>query len=281
MSWRQVLVPTYDAADQRNLQDMIGAVMDNRADLDGIRQSARRVLATADMNKLGDSEVHRAMFATDKETIGVVDYLLDGDVAAFHDGVQHPAREALKMYGETDLKGDGSLLSLMVYQEVLHALAGGAFALAKEAARCCLTRNESSPYRVHPFDKKFAFALFSIVCAFPKEEQTRLVGDLITEVEKPGSKSFIGYGDAFAAILDRDVGRTTQALSAIAKGQVKLARKGGLFDNVINRAICIWGIGVANLARALGMDVSGSPPLIPDELLISVEPAQRSFCAGP
>ena len=42
-------------------------------------------------------------------------------------------------------------------------------------------------------------------------------------------------------------------------------KRGGVFKDTEDEALCVWGVGVANLVRHRGLLVDALPPLIPQE----------------
>ena len=60
-----------------------------------------------------------------------------------------------------------------------------------------------------------------------------------------------------------------QGMKAIIEGHKKLSKGRGVFANTNHEWLCLWGIGIANLARTYGLNVDPIPPLIPADLLLN------------
>ena len=52
------------------------------------------------------------------------------------------------------------------------------------------------------------------------------------------------------------------------KGHVRQSKGRGVFKDTVDETLCVWGVGMASLARRHGLEVNGVPPLIPQELLL-------------
>ena len=69
--------------------------------------------------------------------------------------------------------------------------------------------------------------------------------------------------------LVESIGERFNAFSCTQLGHEFIQSKGrGVFRDKEDEMLCVWGIGIANLARWRGLNVDAIPPLIPNDLLV-------------
>ena len=86
--------------------------------------------------------------------------------------------------------------------------------------------------------------------------------------DETDSADFRGYGDVWRAMLTADSDSANAGFKALVQGHMKQSKGRGVFAGTEAELLCIWGVGLANLARSRGLQVSAVPPLIPADLLI-------------
>ena len=79
---------------------------------------------------------------------------------------------------------------------------------------------------------------------------------------------FNGYGQVFQAILANDSAAANEGLKAVVKGHQKQSKGKGVFAGMEDEVLCVWGIGMANLAISHGLQMEGVSSFIPQELLV-------------
>lgn len=89
---------------------------------------------------------------------------------------------------------------------------------------------------------------------------------------------FIGYYLVLAALLEHNLEKANLAFTALIENHKKRCKKpkedypfSADFYDSPDADLFVWGIGLANLCRYYGLDVTINDPLIPDELIIPVE----------
>ena len=203
--------------------------------------------------------------------LAVAAYRLRGDVLQFRTGM----REAAEMQKELFLRADRgesvstSYLSALTYQQVLDALAAGDSSLASWLADRIGFYPNKGDAKVHPLDLAFAWALkVSVLSDQPGAEERLAAFGAVCQSR--GNAAFEGYARFFGALFSRDCAAANVALESIAAGHKRLSRANGVFDDTEDEVLCVWGVGVANLARSRGLDVQAVPPLIRGDLLLPV-----------
>src|SRR5262245_1827491 len=192
--------------------------------------------------------------------IGVAEFVVAGDVDSFRRHLSEAAKLRLLLC-ERALAGepiDPSHVSVMIYKEVFDALAAGDLATAEALARHIGRRPEYDENHTHPFAQCLGYALMAFVLELPDqmakraEEFAELCRDpeLCQDPERANfaGADFVGYATTFRGLLHRNVELAQDGLSEIVQGHKNQTKRGGLFHSSGDEVICVWGVGMANLA---------------------------------
>jgi hypothetical protein len=128
-------------------------------------------------------------------------------------------------------------------------------------------RPKIEKYHDHPFDYAMGYTLKWFVLG-QRHEMAGALERLRAECDKRGNANFRGYVRVFQAILDDNLGEANDGLKQIVEGHMKESKGRGVFSNAEDEALCVWGVGMANLCRKTGLLVDPVPPLMPEELLV-------------
>jgi hypothetical protein len=157
--------------------------------------------------------------------------------------------------------------SILTYKEIFDALAAGDLAIAEALANLIGSRPDWEEKHDHLFDSSMGHTLKAFVLV-----QTELMAKQASEFSvvcsDPDNVDFAGYATTFRALLQQDAKLAQEGLSAIVKGHKNQIKRGGVFNGREDEATCVWGVGMANLARSRGLAVTGVAPFIPEELLL-------------
>lgn len=201
--------------------------------------------------------------------LAVAAYCFQHDIQSFRDQLSESARYR-KMLFEKREQGepiDDSYVSMHSFQHVLNALAAANFNLAKSFVKLMGGRNEIELAHDHPFDRALGYCLKAVIL----DDEYTYAKWLSKMYEASTEKQVVrlaGYADALKAIHDRDKDAFDQAIQKIVTDHKVLCRKGGLFDNNPDEIICLWGLGLVNLARFKGLDVHFNHEYIPGDLIV-------------
>lgn len=201
--------------------------------------------------------------------IGLTEYLLYNDIESFKTNLTESARiykQLLVRYNSDD-PIDPSYVTMIRYKNLFDALAVGNLQLAKEFGVLMGGRDEIEKKYDHPFDYAFGYALKSFVLN-NRVEMERYCDEFSEVCRGGGNFDFAGYAQMFKAIINQDSAEANKALASIVKGHVRQSKGRGVFKDTENEWLCIWGIGIVNLAKSYGLEVQPLPPLIPEDLLI-------------
>jgi hypothetical protein len=199
--------------------------------------------------------------------IGVAEFVLSSDVGSFKRNLSEVASIRLNLFerfanGEPIAK---SLVAMVSYIELLDGLAAGDFATADRLAELMGGRPDLEKENDHPFDRCLGYTLKSFV-----QRDAAAMAEWAAKFEEicrsKSNADFMGYARVFKGILASDATEAQAGLLEAVKGHLRQS-KHGIFRNNVDSALCVWGIGIANLGRKLGLHVTGVAPLIPDELL--------------
>ncbi len=208
--------------------------------------------------------------------IGIATYLLAHDTRRFRDSLSKAARiaDSLFLRFEEGEPISPSFVSMTAYQSVFDALAADDMELARALAAKMGCRHEIEKEQDHPFDLTLGYALKSFVLddqAAMKKWSTAL-GQICRQAD---NKNFHGYAETFEAMLEGDEEQATEAVRKLIDGHKNESKANGVFSSTVDRYLCVWGLGLVNLARHKGLRIEGPDPLIPPELLSSPVSADR------
>jgi hypothetical protein len=209
-----------------------------------------------------------ASVASTLRFLGVADYVLKGDIVQFKSNLAQAAEIRLNilrrfMNGEPISR---SYISMLNYKSLCNALAACDMGLAKSLAIQMGGRKELEKEYDHPFDYALGYALRAFVLG-EEEDMGKWASEFAAICEAKENLDFAGYAEVFQGILQKDVDMVKNGLKSVVKGHAKQSKGKGVFSDSEDELLCIWGVGIANLARAHGMVVDGEPPLIPNDLL--------------
>ena len=223
----------------------------------------REALADLDRNAKGH---FISVVAADFRFLAFTSYLLEGDVAAFRSGISDATR--LKFTLVTRFEAgepipSTSYLSMLRYRDLLDVLATGDMDTARELSRLTGGRPEIEKGLCRPVDTAFGYALKGVIEGLP---DTDLWLDRFEKhCQTKQDSSFAGYASALRAIAEGSPD-TDAKFDEVVTSHKRLAK--GLFSDIEDELLSVWGIGLANLARDRGLVVNPRNPLIPEDLLI-------------
>ena len=202
---------------------------------------------------------------------GVAEYMLENDIASFKEKLAESAMLQRQLFERFEVgeRIDHSYVATLSFHELFDGLAAGDFDEAKKLASQMGGHGTIEKEQDNPFNHAFGYALKALVLNDAEQMEKRLV-TFHSECEKMGNANFLGYAEMFDAILAGDVETANAALEKIIVGHKKECNDPGDFYCTDDELLCIWGIGMVNLARHRGLAVKAIPPLIPADLLIEV-----------
>jgi len=198
-------------------------------------------------------------------------YVLDHDLTAFRRLLRETAEMRLSLLRRFDLGEpiSSSLVTLLAHRELFLPLALGDREMSREFAERLITKEQLSRRQIRPIDMAFGMCL----CSFVVHDQTAMekwTVEFANRCQRPGGKKISGYLDVFSAMLEQNIDGINQGLDQVAKLHLRQCTPSGVLS-VEDRDLCVWGVGMVNLARWCGFPVGPRPPLIPAELLVSLE----------
>ena len=202
--------------------------------------------------------------------LAVAEYVVENDVSGFKSKLSESARYQLRLFErfEAGEQLPGYYVVMVSYQALLDTLAGGDFELALSLATHMGGRDALEKQHDHPFDYAMGYTLKWFVLG-DREEMAPWAAKFTAVCAQKGNNWFRGYAKMFNAILDQDANRANTGLEALAHDHKRLCTGRGVFRDSEDEVLCVWGLGMANLARREGLEVSAQPPLIPEDLLVA------------
>jgi hypothetical protein len=229
---------------------------------------------TADKIK-NERGIYTSSLSSDHRFIGITTFLVTGNVEAFRKHVAKSAELRLSLFlrfeaGEPIAQ---SYVTMLAYMSLFDALAAAQFQLAVDLAQIMGGRQEIERDQDDPFTIAMGYALKETVLDSGDIARTKLNGilgnpdpsDLPDEDAGFTYRDFRGYGAAFDALVARDEQAFNHALSMILDAHKRQAKK-GIFRGTDDEYLCVWGVGLANLARHRGLTVYASGDLLPAAL---------------
>jgi hypothetical protein len=210
-----------------------------------------------------------SMLALDLRFFGIADYVLKRDVKSFRLQLSEAAEIRKRMFErfEAGEPVDASYVTMLSYKELFNALAAANMPLARSLAGHMGGRHDLEKEHDHPFDYAMGYTLRAFVLD-DFQEMRKCPPTLSATCRETNMSDFQGYVQVFEAMLSGDAASANQGLSAVVKGHQRQTKGKGVFANTEDEILCVWGVGMANLARSRGLSVEGVPPLIPNELLL-------------
>jgi hypothetical protein len=235
---------------------------ESRLDLDILKSNV--LDASKDRKGRGSS-----MLSSSLRFLGVADYVLKKDVAAFRTQLTEAAQLRRNLFDRFEAKEpiSPSYVSMLAYRELLNALAAGNTHLSKQFAAQLGGRDAIEKDNDLPFDIALGYTLKSLLMS-DAAKADRYLQELEATSQTSANIDFKGYVAVLRAILNQDVDAAKNGFVEIIAGHKKQCKGSGLFKDTEDEVLCVWGVGVANLARMHGVVVEINDPLIPSELII-------------
>lgn len=248
--------------------------MEHQRDLEHFPEIYPELLENLNFKKLWEGDPVRNANGGDTysvgssyRVIGIMDYLMKGQIAAIRNGLRLSAQQAIKLFARRAGGDpiDPSFLTILCFHQVYDALAAGDFALARELSEHMGSSEAWEKKMCHPHVLAFGYCLKAFVEDSGDNEKRYRVEELR---KKHFNSHFDGYVMMFDAILAKDSELGNAAALEIAKGHKKESKGRGQFALREDKFLSIWGIGMINLARSYGLDIEIDDPLIPADLLV-------------
>lgn len=211
------------------------------------------------------------MMALHCRFLAVADYFLHQNVESFRLQLSEAAQLRSNLFSRYEAGDpiDDSYVSMLSYKSLFDALATDNWELARKLALQIGGRDELEKKYDHPFDRAMGYTLKAFVLG--EESQMQLwLPKLELKTSGTKTKHFQGYPRVFQGIFDSDSEAVNAGLEQVVQGHQKMSTRNGLFANSEDELVCIWGVGLANLAIHNQIPVKPIPPLIPADLLTSV-----------
>jgi hypothetical protein len=235
------------------------------------------MMPTAMANAADDAKdkngCYTSMLAMDYRFIGIAEFLVDQNVTSFQTNLTKGAELKLRHFRRFESREgiDASYVSMLAYKYLLDALAATDFTLATDLARVMGGRPEIEKEHDSNFDCAMGYALKDAVL----EGDGSARQELIRALAGPDTKTahgfrysdFRGYGVVLDGIALRDETKVSSGLAELIEGHIRQANE-GVFVETDDAYLCVWGIGLINLARSKGINVRVSHELTPRSLII-------------
>jgi len=210
-----------------------------------------------------------SMLALDLRFFGVAEYVLSHNIESFRSQLSEAAQIRDRLFNRFDNGEpiDGSYVTMLSHKSLFDALAAGDMETAKALASHMGGRDALEQEHDHPFDHAIGYTLRAFVLNDSGQMQ-EWPAKLNAVCAETAMTDFNGYGQVFQAILANDSAAANEGLKTVVKGHQKQSKGKGVFAVTEDEVLCVWGIGMANLAISHGLQMEGISSLIPQELLV-------------
>lgn len=201
--------------------------------------------------------------------LAVADYVLEGNVQACKAGLAEAASLRKQLLDRFD-SGESispSYVSMLTYKGLFNALASGDAAVSRELAERMGGREAVESEYDRPFDIAMGYALKAVL-ADDDGASRPYVEALERACQEPENADFKGYASVLRAILSQDAKSGESALDEVIAGHRRQSKGRGLFKDTEDEVLCVWGVGIINLARMRGLAIGSREPLVPADLLL-------------
>jgi hypothetical protein len=181
-------------------------------------------------------------------------YWLNHDVGGFRSKLHDSADITLQLFRRAQREEpiDYSFVSVLDYDSLYDLLAAADFVRAKELARYIGSQPELDRQFQTAFSMAFGYAIKHLILDDENACRIRL-SDLAEQCREREFEDFVGYQEGMMAILGRDGSRYESSLRKILTDHRKLISKHGFLHGTEQMFMCVWGLGLTNLARSRGI----------------------------
>jgi hypothetical protein len=235
----------------------------DREDLPVLRENARN--PQRDHNGQSTSIMRGAL-----RNLAQAAYWLNHDVEGFRRELRESAEITLQLFRRAQQGEpiDYSFISVLNYSSLYDLLAAADFAKAKELARYLGWQPELDRQTQIPFSIAFGYAIKHLVLEDENACRIRL-SDLAEQCREREFAGLVGYQEAMTAILEKNGSRYESSLSRILTDHRRLIAKNGFLYCTEQTFMCVWGLGLTNLARSRGLAFSiPKDEFLPQDLVI-------------
>lgn len=211
--------------------------------------------------------------------LAVLDYLLNHNIVGFKENMKKATSFMIELFERYE-KGDPvdpSRMHMVMFLDLFDGLASGDINLAQNYAHYMGGRPEIEEM----YDDEFTLSMGYCLKYAVENNLTDLMSwlpRLIALCENPKNKmsEFMGYPLVLEAFAERDLEKLKKAFDVLLAGHKKKCKAdkgpdyGPYFYDSPDADVFVWGIGLVNLCRHYGLNISVSDPLIPEELLIPI-----------
>lgn len=199
--------------------------------------------------------------------LAVAEIILSNDLKAFKERIHRVIQLNLALFEGYDrgLPIEARFVSMGQFHYGLDALASNDLDLARKYYGVIGGRELAESKIDNEFTTALGYAVKELIlvgnCSPGKLEK------LTTQLKQP---SFAGYAKLIAGISSRDKALSEAGIKEAIKGHKVLARPGGMYHLTPDEFICLWAVGLINLASFFGLKISiPDSELLPKALLMA------------
>lgn len=232
-------------------------------------EDAERSLATAKLNAQRDNRgLGLLLLESNLKIIAVLQYVVNKDVSSFRQGLSDSASVRIGLFERFNegVPYDPSCVSMMSYMQLLDGLASNDIGVAKRLAHLMGGRPKIETANSRAFEINIGYALKHVLAGDYLTAHPFIEGLLVACRNRP-YLNFSFYPVILRAIVNAEPQTLNTAFDGLIAEHKKESTGHGLFALLPDEHLCVWGVGLANLARWRGLPVDVDDPLLPRELI--------------
>lgn len=202
-------------------------------------------------------------------SLAVVGFLVERDVDLFRGSLVNSTQCTLEIFNRFEAGDhiDPSLVSMMGYQALLDALASADLDCSRKLSH----RLGGRPDIERTYNRQFESALGYALKAILADDDLAAL-ERIEQLERASAHReyvhFAAYAPVLRGILRSDTTEVHAHFPELLAGHRRESKGRGLFRDSVDEFLCVWGVGLLNLARSRGIEPKVDDPLIPPELVL-------------
>lgn len=223
-------------------------------------------------DKIKDKDGSASMaVANSLRFLAVANYVIGDKIILFKEHLSRSAeiRQRLIERFESGEPISRSYVSMISYKSVFNALAAGNMMIAAKLSALMGGRTAIE----NEFDHRFDIILGYTLKYFLSDDKNMMhhwARKLDVICRKKDHVDFLGYAQLFNGIYMNDLEKANQGIKLLIDGHKRQIRGRGVFKDSEDELLCIWGIGMVNLAHSHNLEVDFNSSLIPKDLTTRV-----------
>lgn len=244
----------------------------NRLDIlfDEHQESLRYLTPRIDTSQYDSDGGGKYDLSTNIRFLAVCEYVLHRDKKKFLELLSKSVSLVGKNFEDYNAKRiiDPSYVKWNKYFKILDSYASLDFTSAKTIAK--FIGDLETDKKEKGFFPALSYSIKYMV--LEDDKNLKLYSDKLSEsLTQKNAKNYLGYMTIIQAYINKDSKSMQKGFETLLANHKQLCKGRGEYSDTEDEVIFLHGLGLLNLVRSRGFDVTMDDPLIPKDLLISVK----------